>query len=275
MIKLSNSLSMVEVLDPEKLLTILNYAKIPKTEYIIIPRIIYQKELETCILGVNNNSIINVNSYTDLNKEITPLVLWSDSSLSHIAISTNQLNPMVRAIKEEVNNIGNISLYYNKYLVNGQYVSIANNISAQNPINIKNSQGTISWIPQLLLSNHTDFLPLIKYMISLWENSMFVFRTSLKDDEAFNNIWEMKSSDGTKAWIPNIEKYGEKIKNYVMYLSKIMFNVSKSDMIEIEIRNNIPNENFNRFLVKFTVIKSKGKEVLSIHEYYNMGIVIV
>lgn len=261
------------ILDPNKLLKVLELAKIPTVEYIIIPRLLYQKKFENCIFGLNNKTIYNISKYDELDEE--PLILWNETSIHYISFSTNQISPFIKALKENLNEIGKITLYYHKYYVNNQYISLATLISADNKIQIKNSQGTLDWIPILELSDYKDTLFHLKYIIDCWNKSSSIFKQSLKEDKEFREIWDRKTSEGAKAWIPNAKNYPEYMKPYILYLSKAMFSVAKNDDIILEIKNEVPNESYDKFLMKFTIIKKKAKGIYSYHDYYMMGIKIL
>lgn len=263
------------ILDPVKLLKALELAKIPTSEYIIIPRILYQQNINTCIIGVNNRTVYSISKYDILKFEENPIILWDDSSLHNICFSTNQINPFIKALKDHVNDIGNITLYYHQYDVNRSNISIATLISANNKIQIKNSQGILDWIPMLELSNPNEILFHFRNLLNNWNNSNFIFKKSLDDDKEFREIWDKKAGEGAMIWIPDPKNYPEDMKSYIIYLSKSMFAVSKNDEVIIEIRNEIPNESYDKFLIKFTVIKKKLKNAYSYHEYYMLGLKII
>lgn len=259
------------ILDPIKLLKILELVKIPTLEYVVIPRILYQRSFENCIFGVNNRTIYNISKYDELDME-DHIVLWNDPSIHYISFSINQILPFIKALKENLNEIGDITLYYHKYNVNNQNMSLATLISAKNKIQIKNSQGLLDWVPSLELNNYKDILFHLRYLLDSWNKSNCIMKKSLKDDKEFREIWDKKTSEGAMAWIPNPENYDENMKPYIIYLSKTMFAVSKADDVILEIRDEVPDESYDKFLIKFTVIKKKAKGICSYHDYYMMGI---
>lgn len=261
-------------LDPIKLLEVLELAKIPTSEYIIIPRTIHQNHWYNCIIGINNNTIYSISKYSIIN-ENEHVVLWDEPSINYIAFSVNQLNPFIKALKEELHNIGKITLYYHKYNVNNHNTSIGTLISADNKIKIKNSQGILDWVPILELSNYKNIMFHFKCLLENWKNSKILFTKSLKEDKEFREIWDRKAGEGAMAWIPNPENYPDYMRPYIIYLSKAMFAVAKNDDIIVELRNEVPNESYDKFLIKFTVIKTKSKNFISYHDYYMMGIKII
>ena len=101
-------------IDINRIIPILELAKVPTTEYITIPRILTQDSIYTSIIGSNNNSIININQFDEINLNFEqPLVLWDESSISHISFIANQIPPFLKAIKD--NGIINIHMNYVLY----------------------------------------------------------------------------------------------------------------------------------------------------------------
>lgn len=262
------------IIEPYNLLKILELAKICTSEYIVIPRIVYQNNFQNCIFGVTNRTIYSVSKYDILDME-SPIILWSEPSIHYISFSMRQINPFIKALKEQLDSIGKITLYYHKYNVNKLNKSIGVLLSADKSIKIKNSQGTLDWIPVLELNNYDEILFHLKGFIDNWNKSNSFFKKSLTDDKDFREIWDRKTEEGAMAWIPVPEKYPDFMKPYIIYLSKAMFSVSKKDEIFIELRNEVPNESYDKFLIKFTVIKKKSKNFNSYHDYYMMGIKIL
>lgn len=259
-------------IEPNNLLKILELAKIVTAEYIVIPRILYQNNFQNCISGITNRTIYSISKYDILNIEQTPIVLWSEPSIHYISFSMRQINPFIKALREELDSIGDITLYYHKYNVNNLNTSIGVLLTAKNSIKIKNSQGTLDWIPAIELNNYNETLFHLRRMIENWNNSKPLFQKSLTDDTEFREIWDRKTEEGAMAWTPAPDNYPDFMRPYILYLSKAMFSVSKKDEVFIELRNEVPNEFYDKFLIKFTVIKKKSKNFQSYHDYYMMGI---
>lgn len=260
-------------IDINCIIPILEFAKVPTTEYITIPRIVTQDSIYTSIIGSNNNSIININQFDEIILKFEqPLVLWSEPAIPCISFIANQIPPFLKAIKD--NGISKIRMEYVLYHVNGMPSGIAVNMFVDEIVKMKNSQGELDWKPCIKMISHYDIVPFIETIYNKFENSRQIYTLTLDNNTEFRDIWNLKSSDGCKIWVPNMDIYPDTIKPYIMYLSKSAFAVSKSDMVTLTIRDTIPGEIYDKFIVRFEVTKKIRKGIFSRHNYYMICMLI-
>lgn len=258
-----------ELMDISSLIFLLECSKLTSSDTLVIPRCIFQNSVYSSIVGVKANTIYSVNSYESIATGDT-VVFWKEESLQYIALAYSSIAPFMRAIIN--NSIERVELHYKTFIVNGERKSIATSMTATIPIKVNTPTGEVDWIPNIPLLPPYQIFDSIKNAVNLFETSKFVAKLNPQDNE-FIDIWNQRATDGAKVWIPRLEYYKEEVKPYILYLSKTMFSVAKSDTLTLEIRDNIPGYPGHFFMTKFSVNKKKKKMGIQ-NNYYMMEIII-
>lgn len=266
--------STVVAIDGELIYKILEAARRQSSDIVIIPRFINSEYNGFETAGLQSRTLVVLSSFSYL-RNLYSVPLWDDPSLSYIALLSKDIPPFLKIMKD--NNIYDMYFIMHTYIVNGIEVSVARYLKAYKQILMKNpydAEGEmILQTPILELIPYQDSLDRVRLIQSKFESSTIVneIELNMKDDIEFVELWNGLSSDGSKIWVPDANKYGKELKPYVLYLAKCMFSFSKADSVVLQIRDNIIGERSDVFLVQFTVTRKKGKEY-SIHKYYASGI---
>lgn len=259
--------------DTSKLMKVLKSAKKQSSDIVIIPRFLNIDYNGWEIAGVQSKTMTVISEFSEF-KNLYSVPLWEDPALSYIALYSKDISPYIKILQE--NHIDMLYLVVNQYIVNRIPIYIATSLESDKKVLLSNPHDPqakpVLSNPILLLTPYQEYLDKIKLMQHKFDNATIVtnIRLNMKEDEEFTSIWSGISSDGSKVWIPNINKYGDHLKPYLLYLAKSMFSFSKSDEVTLEIRDNIIGERSDVFIVKFIVTRHKGKEI-SIHQYFVSG----
>ena len=251
-------------IDYDKLLYALQLAKMNKTEYSVIPRLLCG---DYRIYGESFDSIATLSRNPEMDI-VNFMELWSDETyLESIIFMTKDINLFIRLMQD--NKIKECYLGYRQYVVNGKNVGIGVYITAKQQVEYKSAQGTVKCIPNIQLTPYGyNIENRVRDIITLFDNCKFKSPVyEIDDDEDFLNIQDMKAADGARLWVPNPDKYPE-IRNELVYLSKVIFPVAKRDKVYVNIANNIPGYNSRYFMANFTVKKKSKHRILS---YYIIG----
>lgn len=258
-----------EILDVFSLSFLLESLKSVSSDIILIPKNLKQIDTDTSILGIKAHTIYSLSVFEKF-AMINDLVFWQDPSIEYIALHFSSISPFLRAIKQ--NNLSYIQMNYKTYIVNGKRKSVATAITTDKAIKVNTAGIESDWVPTIELIPPYQFVEEAKYHINLFDKSHRVDTINPQDNE-FTYIWSQPASSGAKVWIPRLEYYKNNTKPYIMYLSKTMFSVAKSDTLELDIRNNIPNQPGHFFMTRFKIGKRK-KAVSSYHYYYMTSILV-
>lgn len=263
----------LEPIDMNLLIPVFENARKQSSDIVIIPRFLNSIYNGFEIGGIQSQTIIVTSKYNNfVNIQNTPL--WSNESLSYISMYSKDIPPYLKLIRD--NNLTDFYLEIHKYMINGVYISIATKLVSSKQILMKLNNEEFAEPelvnPTILLLPYLDSLRSIKLMIYKFETSFKLTQMALnmKDDEDFIEIWNGSATEGSRAWVPNIEKYDKSLSPYILYLAKSMFTFSKSDQVNLQLSTNIIGERSDIFLAKFNVIRKK-KSLVSIHDYYVSG----
>lgn len=265
----------VDAIDGELIYRVFEAARRQSSDIVVIPRFLnseYNRGFEISGLQSRTLSVISEFSYL---KDLYNKPLWDDPALSYISLLSKDIPSFLKIMKE--NNIYDMYFIMHNYIVNGISISVARMLKAYQQILMKNPEDPegepTMQHPILSLLPYQESLDRILLMKSKFDTASIINEVELnmKDDIEFVDMWNGMASDGSKVWVPDISKYNLNLRPYILYLAKCMFSFSKPDSVSLQIRDNIPEERSDVFIVQFTVIRKKGKEY-SIHKYYTSGI---
>ena len=260
--------------DTNNLYRVLKSAKKQSSDIVIIPRFLnteYNNGWE--ISGIQSRTITVISEFSEF-KDLYSMPLWENPSLSYIALYSKDISPYLKILQE--NSIDILYFVVNQYIVNRIPISIATSLESDKKILLSNPHDPkakpIMTKPILLLIPYQEYLDKVKLMQIKFETATIVNEEEIdmKNDIEFSTTWDGLSSDGAKIWVPDINKYNDILKPYMLYLAKCMFNFSKADQVFLQIRDNIIRERNDVFMARFTVLRKKGKEI-SKHQYYMSG----
>lgn len=256
--------------DPVKLYTVLEAAKVLKSEYIVIPRNLFQSSFESSIVGVSYDSIITLSHFENLT-DTSYYSLWDESALSYIALLSKDINALMLAHKNKYSSpifengklVADLSsnvilIFTHDYVVAGKPVSIAYRLEEASTDGVNNAT-----IP---LTHYEPLMYKTNYMLQAATNSTPVSPyIDVTSNESFLNIIQSKSAMGSVIWRPDIPELGDAAYDYVMSIPVTLFNVSKGDSVFFTILDRVPNRSGYNFIVQFKVIKPKKKCTLVYH----------
>lgn len=253
---------MIITIDANKIMTVLDCAKVLKAEYIIIPRILIQKSQLYAIMGVSYESIITSSYFTQLDNEYY-YTLWDNPELNFIVLESKDINNFIQMHKtmcsDKQGNIypmSPIEILTNDYIVNYNKVSIG--------YWLKEATGHKKIFPNIPLYPYEPLLSKANIMYFHRNNSKTILpEINITNDERFMNIVMSKVKEGASIWIPKIDTSPSE---YAMTLMGALLNISKGDSIYCTIEEPLQYRGGNSFIVSFKVIKHKKKCVL----IYNM-----
>ena len=268
----SIGLHKTEVLDP-KILDVFELSKLLKSEYIMIPRNIFQRTPNTSILGLSYDCIVTIANFNALHHE-KYYSLWEETSLPWIAFegkSVNQFSQDHKAVFtnqgiKDIPKIEHLKLYYNSYMVNNHLVSIGDALE-----DIIADQTNL---PFVKLFSHDHILMKIESMLFAFQNSSFVVQNvDITEQEDFMNIINSKAGVGATMWVPEIGILSkQEAHRYIMSLKGTLLNVSKGDKVICTIKDRLAGRTGYNFIVRFDVYKPKKACTLS---YYMMMLKVV
>lgn len=256
-----------EILDPRKFIEFLEDVKSVSSEIIIVPRVLNQMTTNNAITGLKAHTIYSLSLY---GKFAPDFKLWEDPSVEFIAFEYSSMAPFIRHMKN--NNIGYLQMQYKTFIVNGQRKSVATLITTNVEVKVSTPTGESMWIPNIPLLSPYELFNEINYHIDLFNMGRSVAVLDPKDEE-FVDIWNQPAAEGARLWIPRLQYYKKDIHPYIIYLSKTMFSIAKSDKVELEIRDNLKDQPGHFFMVRFRIFKTK-KKISSTHFYYMTGILV-
>ena len=278
-------IELTEVLDFRKIKFVLEEAKNLKTDILLIPQFIFQASIYSSILGISDNAIITIGDFDRLRDEsFNKEGLWRDTSLKYISLWTKDISPFMKLINDtaeskvrEVLNITNpkekvkkdkieeflpksILLTYRKFIVNNIEISIGTKLTILDENNkiLSVTLGNNTVVTsEINLINYQQNLGHILEYSNMWNSGHKVCENvDISDDFEFNDIINVKTTEGARMWIPK----DNNLKQYMVYLNKAFINISKGEKIYLSIVDNIPNKQYNYFLVNFFIDKAKKKK---------------
>jgi hypothetical protein len=243
---------------------ILELCKKQTADIVIIPQCpgILSNERNWNIAGIVGGTIVSTSRFNDAILSRIGM-LWRNVSVPYVAMLYKDINPFLK-ILNETDEIETTMLIHS-YDINGIRHGIVFGFSVGK---LAREDGQI--IPNLRCMPYINELASIFRIRSQWDNSIPVGTLWLDEEKNFQRIWRGKASDGAKAWIPKSHTPGVDLSPYITYLSKTMFIFSKHDSVMVDIRDQIPGEQWNKFMVEFNV-KRKGKGCTGNHYYTFMG----
>lgn len=265
---------LTEPVNWQLLYRVLESARKQSSDIVIIPRFLKSEYNGFQIAGLQSGTLTVLSEFGYIYED-TPL--WSNPALSYIALYSKDIPPYLKIIKE--NNIDDLYFNIHGYIVNNTPIYIARTLKSDKQVYVKNpylpDADPELMSPLLPLLPYQEYLDRIRLMKEKYDTGEVVNRMTInmKDNEEFVEIWAGMTSDGSRIWVPDITKYGDNLKPYILYLAKVMFTFSKSDEVYLEIRDNIQNERDDVFMAQFIVTRHKGKDS-SIHRYYISGLKI-
>ena len=249
--------------DPVKLYTVLEAAKVLKSEYIVLPRNLFQDSAISSVVGVSYDSIITLAYFENLTEPYY-YSLWDQPSLAYIALLSKDINALMQAHKSKYGDTvfengklvteltRPLLIHTHDYIVAGQSVSIAYKLEEADTV----EGGADN--PQIPLTHYEPLMYKANYMLQAAANSTSVSPyIDITSNESFLNIIQSKSAIGSVIWKPDIPELGD----------ATLLNVSKGDTVLFTILDRIPNRSGYNFIVEFKVTKPKKKCTLS---YYLM-----
>lgn len=251
--------------DPNLIWSVLEQAKLMKSEFVLVPNMLLQKSVLTSVAGISYDSIVTLGYFHDLNNP--PFYnLWSDkdNALSCIALEGKSINQFMqehRAYYGETAEFRPFNIYSEKFFT-GEYRGIGLSIN-------ESKDDEAEPCPRMPLFSHYAFLGKINSMLFAYENSSTVVQDiDLTNNEDFMFIANAKAGVGALMWVPEIgELKGKKATEYTMSLTGTLLNISKGDTIKCTIKDRITGRSGYNFIVRFDVSKPKKRCVLS---YYMM-----
>lgn len=245
--------------------TILELAKKQTADTVLIPQYpaILSQERNWNLAGTVGDTIVSTSTYAEnaLPKQFG--MLWRDPSIPYIAIQYKDINPFLKNLNET--DEYEMSLIIHQYDINGMKKGVAFGMSIG-----QIQSGPDGIVPNLACFPYYQLLAKVQIARAKWNDSLLIATLYLDDEKNFQKIWKGKASDGGKAWIPKSHTPGINLDPYIMYLSKTMFTFSKNDRVAVSIRDQIPGEQMNKFMVEFGV-RRKSKGCSSNHQYTLMG----
>lgn len=267
----------IEEVNGHILYKVLEAARRQSSDIVIIPRFVNSDYNGFQIAGLQSGTIAVISEYSSF-KDIKNIPLWDSQYLYYIALYSKDIPGYLKIMKD--NDLYELSFNSHRYIVNNKQISIARTLKSFQEVLVKNPYANDTkqelMNPLLPLLPYQEYLDKILLVINKYNNSEIVNRIEIdmRENEEFVETWSGLSSDGSKVWVPDIKKYGHKLKPYILYLAKCMFAFSKPDQVHLEIRDNIPNERTDVFMAKFIVTRIKGKDS-SVHNYYVSGLKIL
>ena len=226
--------------------TVFKYAKMMKSTCSIIPRCLYQYDTNTSIIGISDGK-------TDLCRfNIKPTVLWENpKELSAISLMTKYIQQFITTCNSKEIDYSRLDLECHEYIVNGnkEYVGIA--LYPHNNRDIS--------IP--LINQTKQCMEMANDTINKFNNANILTSGDLTNDEVFRNLVCSKVGMGAQLWTIEVNN-----KKYPIYLSSNIMKINKSDKVAFELKDQIPNQAYNTFMIRFEIIKGVG----SIYTYLNL-----
>ena len=226
--------------------TVFKYAKMMKSTCSIIPRCLYQYDTNTSIVGISDGK-------TDLCKfNIKPTVLWENpKELSAISLMTKYIQQFITTCNSKEIDYSKLDLECHEYIVNGnkEYVGIA--LYPHNNRDIS--------IP--LINQTKQCMEMANDTVNKFNNANILTSGDLTNDEVFRNLVCSKVGMGAQLWTIEVNN-----KKYPIYLSSNIMKINKSDKVAFELKDQIPNQAYNTFMIRFEIIKGVG----SIYTYLNL-----
>jgi hypothetical protein len=272
----SISLDNFEITD-NRIMDVLEVAKNLKSEYTVIPRLLFQKTPSSSILGVSYDAIVSVINAQCLD-DPKYYELWKDESLPYIRLESKNINQfnlehktIMKSLHRDYDPVKEARLLYNTYLVNGKPTSVGTRLDDRD-VELE-SKGIL--LPTMPLFNHTESLGKAESMLFAYQNSSFAVQsTEITDNQAFMDIANSKAGIGATMWVP--EGVGnlttEQAHRYTMSLTGNLLNISKGDKVFITIKDRLAGRTGYNFIVRFDVYKIKKGMTIS---YYMMMLKVV
>lgn len=255
-----------EIID-SRILDVLEVAKNLKSEYVLIPRLLFQKTPSSTILGMSYDAVVAIlNAEAFKNEKYYEL--WKENSLPWISLegkSINQFNLEHKSLFPNTS-IDKLQIEYTTYVVNGSPLSIGTNMTEYK----EEADST----PSITLFSHDPILAKTESMLFAYQNSSFVVQNiDITNDEEFQRIANAKAGIGAELWVPKIGNLtDEEAHRYTMSLTGTLLNISKADKVFITIKDRLAGRTGYNFIVRFDVMKPKKGISIS---YYMMMLKVV
>lgn len=263
-----------EIVDASMIKFVFEQAKKQTADMVIIPQFLHNSTGSFDIAGEMANSISSSSRFQVF--ESFHDSLWNDSSLVAIGLWYKDISPFLKVIGDH--GVEKLQINYNVYEVNGNNIGIAVSLTTAKPIMIKKPNEDVTecvFSPVLPLLPIMDPFKRVKDNLTMWSMLPKIMDPiTLTEDELFMNIWSGKTSDGALEWKPDVNRYPENLRPYIIYLSKCMFAFSKSDKVYLEFRDIPPYLFKNEFMCMITVQRVSKKQY-STHTYLFHGIKVV
>lgn len=247
----------------EIMMHVLNTAKNLKSEYVLIPRNIMQRSIDSNLIGISYSSIITTGVFEEL-RYLENVDLWEDPSLWYIMFSTKDIlnfNKMRKVVyADNTPPELQLEIRYRTYEINGQETSVAYSLSEILNYNFVVVPNTL---PRIDLFPYEDAYNKIKAMdYQRTNSSQIVWNQDITEDESFNDILNSKAGVGSMPWYPRVEGLPEQ-HPYIIYMASNLLNVSKGDMVKLSMYNHIKDRDDSFFLSQFDIYKKKKKCILT------------
>ena len=240
------------IINGDIMVDVLEAAKILKSEYVIIPRVLMQSSDRSSILGISYNSIVTTSHFYSL-EDPKYYNLWDGTSdVEYIVVATKDINPFLR-------DVTGYKAFHENYDKNYMSINYTLHNNGMKNIGIAHSLTNIYLKNAIPLFQYHDLLFKIDGMIFGKNNGSIVIpRTDLRSNQEFLDIIHSKAGVGAQIWIPEMAN-SEKLYQYAMSLTGTLLNVSKGDYIEYRIYDKIPNHSGYNFITEFIVNKPKKR----------------
>lgn len=250
---MNNIIETEEIKDPKLLLNLISIAKNNiKSEYIVIPRLLFQSTYKSSILGLSNGTRLSIMQADS----IPPSTLWNNNKLPYIQLEVKSLLTYNKLIKELNQNELTMYLQYKIIYINtNKTLVIGTNLITPLPNNM------FATIPLLTLNIdqlRSDF----DYVLS--RPKILSFDIDLNDKEHNQGLLqalEMKSSNSGVPWIPEFDNqiYPE----YLFMVNSNTIKINKGDKLHVNIYH--PFKIYEYFIIEFNIIK---KNKIIVNHYY-------
>ena len=159
-----------EQIDFEYMKYVLEIARTISSDIIVIPRLISQSSLRSCIIGLSHNSIISYSRFNVFeNKNIPLKPLWFDPSLQYISLYSKDIPVWFKIMND--NKLQDACMYFHKYIVNNQEISIGTAIEANNLITtiLPKQTEKVTIHPTISLYPYQDTLNKVYDLLNKWD----------------------------------------------------------------------------------------------------------
>lgn len=247
---MNNSIIETEkIQDPKLILDLISMAKNNmKSEFIIIPRLLFQSTYKSSILGLSNGTRLSIMT----SDNISPVTLWNNAKLPYIQLESKSILNYNKLIKDYKQQSMELYLQYKIVHINAnKTIVLGMNLLTPLPNN------TIAVIPLIIFDIdrlRTDF----DYVLS--RPKILGIDIDLQDSNHNKGLLEaigMKSANSGVPWIP--ESNGHSYPEYLFMVNASTIKLSKGDSLHVNIYH--PFKIYEYFVLEF-VINKKNKSII-------------